>query len=199
LQTASRVDSRITGSNPNLFQKISDPPKDILTLYVPGWPFYDHCQEEIEHMEPIAIYDALGGDPTNINPVKDKDKKHSAGLTTAGKFRLHHHGMHVSNSWDFSKIKWGVPIKESPATDDVLYEDPPGQWHSVRKRLKGPHATARNTDIIWELMYIYERIAPNCPAKLPKTWIFNDFGHITWYMVQANAHEAPGSKPKIHN
>jgi hypothetical protein len=63
----------------------------------------------------------------------------------------------------------------------------------------GPGATARNSDIVYALMYIYERIAPNCPAKLPDTWIFNDFGHITWYMVQANAHEAPGSKPKIHN
>ena len=45
----------------------------------------DHSQEEIRNMEPIASYDAKGGDPKNAKPVKDKDGKHSAGLTTAGK------------------------------------------------------------------------------------------------------------------
>jgi hypothetical protein len=168
-------------------------------------------------MEPIASYPALGGDPKNINPVKDPDGKHSAGLTTAGKFKLLRSGMHVSNTWNFSKIKWGVPIKESPGTRDVLYEDPPGQWHSVRKKLMGDTASARNTDVVAGLMYFYERIAPNCPARLPATWIFNDFGHVTWYMVQANGTPESESnqnpqdrkrtllqpawmqKPKIHN
>lgn len=150
-------------------------------------------------MEPIATYDAKGGDPANINPKKDEDGRHSAGLTTAGKFKLHHAGMHVSNSWNFSKIRWGVPIKEAPGGSDVLYEDPPGHWHSVRSKLVGDSPSARKTDVVYGLMHMYERIAPNCPAKLPNTWIFNDFGHITWYMVQASAHDAAGSKPKIHD
>ena len=136
-------------------------------------------------MEPIASYDAKGGDPKNAKPVKDKDGKHSAGLTTAGKYQLHHSGKHVSNSWNCSKIRWGVPIKESPAGDDVLFEDPPGHWQSVRKRVLGDSERFRNVDVIGGLLRIYEQIAPNCPAKLPSTWVFNDFGHVTWYMVHA--------------
>jgi hypothetical protein len=151
-------------------------------------------------MEPIATYAAKGGDPKNIKPVADGDGKHYAGLTTAGKFKLHHSGKHVSNTWSFSKIKWGVPIKESASDRDVLFEDPPGRWHSVRKRLMGDGPSAQKTDIIAGLLQLYEHIAPNCSAKLPNTWVFNDFGHITWYMVRADhTHQLPGSQPKIHN
>ena len=176
----------------NYFRKFSEISQDFSIRSIRGWVSGGNINE----MEPIASYDAKGGDPENIKPVKDKDGKHSAGLTTPGKFKLHHAGMHVSNSWNFSKVKWGVRIKESPATDDVLYEDPPGQWHSVRKKLFGEHATAKNSDVIYVLMYLYERIAPNCPTRLPSTWIFNDFGHATWYMVKVNDSPETESKPK---
>ena len=148
-------------------------------------------------MEPIASYDAKGGDPKNVKPIKDKDGKHSAGLTTAGRYKLDHSGKHVSNTWGYSKIRWGVPIKESPGDNDVLFEDPPGQWQSVRKRLLGDSERARNTDVIGGLLRVYEQIAPNCTSKLPATWVFNDFGHVTWYMVRmGSGDKSPAAKPK---
>src|SRR3954454_14519952 len=96
----------------------------------------------------VAIYSAKGGNPANARPKRDADGRHSAGRTHAGTFVLDHTGKHVSGTWTFSKVRWGVPIKPDPATKDVLYEDPPGHWHSVRKRLLSDRPHPETIDVI---------------------------------------------------
>jgi hypothetical protein len=139
----------------------------------------------------VAIYDAKGGDPANVKPKADADGKHFAGLTHSGSYLLHHTAQHVSGTWAFSKVRWGVPIKEDPAHKDVLYEEPKGHWHSVRKKLLAGVKGADKVDVIEELKDVWVKIqeAAGSPTKdrtLPSTWQFNDFGHATWYMVKEN-------------
>ena len=144
----------------------------------------------------VEVYPAKGGDPSNVTPKKDEGGRHTAGRTTKGVYQLDHAGKHVSSSWPLSKIPWGVPIKVNDRDKtDVLYEHPRGHWRSVRKRL----GVSGAVDVVQRLFWIYERLTRFCSDKLPTTWVFNDFGHRTWYMVKYRRRTAVAAESRrIH-
>lgn len=146
---------------------------------------------------PFKIYDAKGGPDRSF---KDPDGRHAGGRTHAGKYVLHHKGQHVSTSWPMSTIKWGTPIKPDLANKDVLYEEH-GKWLSVRKKLMTvSKAVVPSMDILTAVMQVYEQMSGK--LELPATWVFNDFGHATWYMFKDKDGDGKLTRKageKIHN
>ena len=145
--------------------------------------------------KPVAVYDAMGGPDT---PFTDPGGKHSGGPTHPGKYTLHSATQHVSSSWPYSRIVWGAPLKEDPATNDVLYQDRHGKWHSVRARVFDGNKSVNVPDELKDVNFRYI----SGRYELPATWIFNDFGHTTWYMfkdLDGDGKLNPKKGEKIHN
>lgn len=138
-------------------------------------------------MHAIRVYEAVGGPLTT-----SRDGKHTAGPTTAGTFTLERQARHVSQSWPWSKLAWGTPIKASPSDRDVLYKNHAGHWLSLRALWGLPATFDTLAAVVAEWRSYQTRSGvPDVHADLPPAWYFNDFGHATWYMVNAKGHRNP--------
>lgn len=115
----------------------------------------------------VASFDAVGG-PSKLNKASDG---FFAGPTDAGEYRVSHCGRHSSPSYpDWSKIRWGSELQEVSGELQVMHE---GKWRALKSvtRVTREHIMQRNLDLYGK----YE---------VPKTWIFNDFGHMTCYFFK---------------
>lgn len=91
------------------------------------------------------------------------------GPTNAGTYAIAYCGQHSSRRYPaWSSVPWGSQLrKELTGTLSVMVE---GRWRPL-----SDFTTVTETDII---AYNYQLYGD---AKLPATWIFNDFGHVTCY------------------
>lgn len=116
----------------------------------------------------VATFDAVGG-PAALSKADDG---YYAGPTDAGVYRVALCGKHSSPSYpDWSKIRWGSEIKEEGGAIFVKHD---GRWQDLKilsPRLSKQTIMDRNL----ELYGTY---------TLPKTWVFNDFGHMTCYFYK---------------
>ena len=112
-------------------------------------------------------FEAWGGPSTLGNDPRMPEEPTWPGEYIIDKARVYH-----TPSWKLSAIKWGTPLRDKPAEDDVWYQIRPKLWASV----KADHAIARK-DII-KLHYDLYQV-----RTIPATWIFNDFGPVVimWF------------------
>jgi hypothetical protein len=133
----------------------------------------------------VASFDAVGG-PSALQTASDG---YFAGPTDAGIYRMARCGKHSSPSYpDWSKVRWGSEIKEADGEIKVFHE---GKWRLLKE--VSPHMTKEA--LIRRNLELYGKY------ELPKSWIFNDFGHITCYFFRdknGNARLDKDLGEKIH-
>ena len=138
---------------------------------------------------PIKVYEAKGG---LQNRALYADGR--GGPTRAGRYTLLMKTQHVSHSWGpWSEVRWGAQVKEDPAAKDVLFhDDKTRKWKSVRALFKSDpkvRRAARASKIDLDTVDIREIVKEKYQElsgkyELPATWVFNDFGHATWYLFE---------------
>ncbi len=112
-------------------------------------------------------YEAWGG-PSSIGD----DPRMAEEPTWPGEYIIDKAHPYRTNTWPLSRIKWGTPLRDMPAKNDVWYQLPEDKWGSI----KADHKISR-TDIINLYLNLY------AVRKVPKKWVFNDFGPIAirWF------------------
>ena len=94
--------------------------------------------------------------------------------TTAGSYLIDMAHAYRTPTWALSAIAWGTRLRDQPSADpaksDVWYQLRSGQWGSI---LKDKDIDRKSIIEFNEALY-GEDVTP----KVPKTWIFNDFGPI---------------------
>jgi hypothetical protein len=116
----------------------------------------------------VASFDAVGG-PSKLSKADDG---YWAGPTDAGEYRVSHCGRHSSPSYpDWSKIRWGSEIREVGGAVQVMHD---GKWQALK--VLSPRLEKK--DIMSRHLELYGKY------ELPKTWVFNDFGHMTCYFYK---------------
>jgi len=116
----------------------------------------------------VASFSAVGGPKNSFG-----SGELSGGPTLAGEYVLFRSGQHVSKKWVWSRIAWGTPLRDQNGIAEVLIH---GKWV--------------NQEIITQIprdqwLDIYnDWIKPYQISTLPNQWVFNDFGHLTWYMAK---------------
>lgn len=121
----------------------------------------------------IDSFDAVGGPEQTV-----KEGKHTRGPTRPGRFTLTPKDQFVSTIWEYSRIRWGTPIRWDFVKDDVLFSEG-GRWHSVRQRVFNG-STARVIETLQSSLRNYGAKG----NETPNTWVFNDFGHVTYYLFE---------------
>jgi hypothetical protein len=132
----------------------------------------------------VAQYQAEGGPEV---PFMGSDG-HEAGPTDAGDYVVAYCAKHRSVRYpQWSGIPWGAKLKTDGG---VLLVQLDGRWQDVFK-LTG--VTRAEVEDYHERLY---RI-----RKVPDTWVFNDFGHLTCYLFKdrnRNRKLDAGSGERIH-
>jgi len=131
----------------------------------------------------VGIYDAVGGPKT---PIMRADG-YQAGPTDKGEYVIAYCAKHSSprmyRTW--SNIRWGTPLRERKGILEVYIN---GKWQALKN-----FTSATKTDIQDYHQQLYGS------WKVPKTWVFNDFGHITCYFFQdINKNRRLDGKERIH-
>jgi hypothetical protein len=130
----------------------------------------------------VDQYKAVGG-PANTSTGRDGFE---AGPTDAGTYALSYCGQHSSARYpNWSKIRWGSPLRErTPGDVEVLHD---GKWQKLSS------LTSESIDMIKNYHFrLYGTRA------LPKTWVFNDFGHLTcYYFEDVNKNRKLDGKEKL--
>ncbi|TGO01925.1 hypothetical protein PN36_34390 [Candidatus Thiomargarita nelsonii] len=107
-------------------------------------------------------FDAWGGPSTTGNDPHMKPIP-----TTAGTYIIASTGPYSTQTWSWSKIKWGTKLKDMPHKKDVWYQLSSGKWGSVKKDIG-----INRTEIMKRYYELYSK------NVVPKKWVFNDFGPI---------------------
>jgi hypothetical protein len=122
----------------------------------------------------IESYDAVGG-PKQAS----RDGGHTKGPTRSGRYTLTPKTQFLSTVWPFSRIRWGTPIRWDSAHDDVLYNER-GHWRSVRQTVFNGNP---REPVIASLQALLRQYG-GTGFEQPNTWIFNDFGHVTYFLFE---------------
>jgi hypothetical protein len=133
-------------------------------------------------MKIVAEYEAQGG-PEKAFMAPDG---HEAGPTDPGSYVIAYCSRHRSRRYpQWSGIPWGSKLKVENG-DVLVWLD--GRWQDVLK-LTGARGG--------EIATYYERLYG--VRRIPDTWVFNDFGHLTCYMFKdSNKNRKLDAKEKIH-
>ena len=135
--------------------------------------------------------EAWGGPSNKISINNEMD----ISPTPAGKYVIGPVMRYHTPSWKFSKIRWGTAIKDSDAErslsdkkkTDVWYMLSNGKWASI---LKDFGITRK--DIIVKHYQLYG------VDRLPKTWVFNEFGPIAIrYFIDLNKNKKLDKNEKL--
>jgi hypothetical protein len=111
-----------------------------------------------------------------------------AGPTDAGTFVIASTGQHSSARYPtWSKIRWGSPLRVAPDGHvEVLHE---GQWRRLDSFPNAPSVD----DLKQRYLELYGE------EEVPKTWVFNDFGHLTvYYFKDLNRNRRLDGREAIH-
>jgi hypothetical protein len=138
----------------------------------------------VKALATVASYDAVGGPETSgIDQFGN-----SFGPTESGEYVIVGMWKHVSKSqWAYSRIEWGSPLREQKGVIEVMVS---GSWHPLNEYVK---------DSKEDLSNLYNDYYGK--KELPKTWVFNDFGHITCFIAKDLDHDGHWDKSteKIHH
>jgi hypothetical protein len=115
---------------------------------------------------PVLEAEAWCGPPTEHPAVGDEP--FGAGPTDPGTFVISGSERHSTAKWKWSRVRWGSRLRPNPKDiEDLLWEDSPGHWRSVKK-VTG----LRRANVAHRFFNLYGE------WRVPETWLFNDFGPI---------------------
>lgn len=108
------------------------------------------------------------------------------GPTDAGEYRVAYFGRHISRRYPFwSGVPWGAPLKEE---NNSLRVNIGGKWSRL-----SAFSLATKEDIMNRHEELY------ASRKIPSTWVFNDFGHMTCFLFRdKNLNGRMDNGEKIH-
>jgi hypothetical protein len=131
----------------------------------------------------VQVYDAYGGPEV----AKIAPDGFEAGPTDPGEYRVAYCSRHASTRYPtWSKIPWGAPLKDEKGVVWVKYQ---GTWQPL-----STVATVTRTDVVKYHQELYG------VAKVPASWVFNDFGHATCFLYRdENRNRRRDPKEKIHS
>jgi hypothetical protein len=113
-----------------------------------------------------ASFDAVGG-PAISSMGADGFPRNP---TSAGTYRVSHCGQHSSKRYaGWSTFRWGSAVKEE---GDAVLVSHDGKWVDIRT-VGLDRESVRQT---YKALYGQNIV--------PKTWVFNDFGHMTCYLYR---------------
>ena len=142
----------------------------------------------------IAAYNGFGGPVT----ADYSDPAHPATPTRAGRFTVNFIGPHVTthvgkNARLWSAVAWGTPLRLGPG--QVIEIRLPGQnWQRLTAVPAWHHLDANQPRVLEDIkamqlrlwmpvLAAYAKTPQDTPIQfyqeIPKTWVFNDFGHTT--------------------
>lgn len=121
----------------------------------------------IDKLLVIGKYEAWGGPAS-----KGSDPRMAEEPTWPGEYVISKAHAYRTSTWPLSRIKWGTPLRDMPAQNDIWYQLGSGKWGSISKDLGIP----RN-DIVNLYYQLYN------VRMVPKQWVFNDFGPVAirWF------------------
>lgn len=132
----------------------------------------------------VATYDGVGG-PRKASKFNDG---FVGGPTDKGTYVLAYCGKHSSSRYKkWSRIRWGSALKERGGK---IYVQHNGKWRTLSSLTPATRE---------ELIQYNKELFGS--AKLPKRWVFNDFGHVTCYFFKdknKNRRLDPKKGEKIH-
>jgi len=133
------------------------------------------------------IADAWGG-PRRKEPRHDGEPM-AAAPTHPGVFVIDHIEAYHTNTWSWSKIPWGTPIRPSRLiAGKVEYMESVGNWRPLR--MKGKLV---DTQEIKDYYYVLYR-----RNHFPATWVFSDFGPAAVrYYKDANKNRRLDGKERL--
>jgi hypothetical protein len=130
----------------------------------------------------LEEFDAVGG------PAKRRIGSDGfvAGPTDAGEYLVAYCGRHTSRRYPhWSSIPWGTPLKEEKGELMVQLR---GTWEKLAK-----YSPVTRADVVRQHGLLYGT------GKVPTTWVFNDFGHVTCYLFRdLNFNGILDSRERIH-
>lgn len=132
----------------------------------------------------VDAYLAVGGPPA----ARGGSDGFEAGPTDAGTFVIAYTGLHSSARYPaWSAIRWGSPLREAGGgVIEVLHD---GKWRRLDSFPSAPDVESLKQ----RYLELYGEYA------LPKTWVFNDFGHMTvYYFKDLNKNKRLDGKEVIH-
>jgi hypothetical protein len=132
----------------------------------------------------VAEYDADGGP---ASPCYDSNGNLKS-PTESGEYVIVGTWKHVSKGqWAYSMIEWGSPLREQNGILEVFAG---GTWQPLKKYVQN---SKQELSAYYNSMY--------GKNELPKTWVFNDFGHITCFIAKDLDHDGIWDKntEKIHH
>ncbi len=122
-------------------------------------------------------------------------------FTTPGGYVISGWGPYVTQTWDFSSIRWGTPLRVDPTGEHVLYRtDVLGRWERVER--VNPRLTKEQIKARFETLYppgSRRRYDPDGDG-IPDEWVFNDFGPVAIrYFCDPNKNRRrdPGENEKM--
>jgi len=116
----------------------------------------------------VAEFDGVGG-PAALAAAPDG---FTAGPTDAGIYRVAYCGKHSSSRYAaWSKIRWGSEIKEEAGKILVKQDGKFKPLSELSPGMTRDMVVNRNFELYGK-------------RELPKTWVFNDFGHMTCYFYK---------------
>lgn len=120
----------------------------------------------------VKTFAATGGWSPRYLTVYPDLKKEGYSSTRPGVFVIESITPHVSSSrWRYSSIEWGTPIREESG---IIFIKKRGNWIKIRELAS--FRDMSDTEIVAKLKYFSKGFTGF--EIIPKTWIFNDFGHI---------------------
>jgi hypothetical protein len=129
----------------------------------------------------VATYEGVGGPQTSALGGDGFEM----GPTDAGTYRVAYCGRHSSTRYrGWSTFRWGAAVKEEAGKVFVMHN---GKWADIEDYgLDRQQVTDYS-----RLLYGVE--------KVPKKWVFNDFGHMTCYLYRdLNNDGRMDGKERIH-
>jgi hypothetical protein len=138
----------------------------------------------VEALTIVAVYDAEGGPQIAHDDGYGRMKE----PTESGEYVIVGSWKHVSTrQWAFSRIEWGSPLREQNGIVEVSVS---GIWHPLTQ-----YCQVTKAEIVSWYNLNYGK------NELPKTWVLNDFGHITCFIAKDLNHDGKWNKDseKIHH
>jgi hypothetical protein len=122
----------------------------------------------------LANVEAWGGEKAKKGVDYGPMKPH---LTTPGGYVISSWGPYTTETWDFSCIRWGTPLRVDPSGEHVLYRtNVLDRWERVES--VNPKLTFGAIKRRYLKLYGYSHRYDWNGDGIPEQWVFNDFGPV---------------------
>ena len=131
----------------------------------------------------LKLHAGARGGPAHKKP-RARDESMAAEPTDAGEFVIDGFETYRTDSWPWSKIPWGTPIRPSRThAGKIEYKSSSGTWRPltiwITEYLRGPGDKERRVRTLVDAKMVRGRYEDLYKRHgFPDKWVFNDFGPV---------------------